>query len=104
MLQTCRSLRLTRVQGMRTGLIAKVGVVGVILFAPGGFLLGAALAVDHLRRRRKVPESGALDPAAPLVLFPVARFDFRLFRQGTPGRAGAVEPIGAEEVEGPGKA
>ncbi len=38
---------------MRTGILAKVGVAAVILFAPGGFLLGAAMAVDYYRKRGK---------------------------------------------------
>lgn len=29
----------------------KLGLAAVILFAPGGFLLGAALGADYLRRR-----------------------------------------------------
>jgi hypothetical protein len=36
---------------MRNGILARVGVAAVILFAPGGFLLGAALAVDYYRKR-----------------------------------------------------
>ena len=36
---------------MRKDLTAKLGLAAVILFAPGGFILGAALGADHLRRR-----------------------------------------------------
>jgi len=36
---------------MRSAILAKVGVAAVILFAPGGFLLGAAMAVDYYRKR-----------------------------------------------------
>lgn len=38
---------------MRTSFLGKVGLAAVILFAPGGFLLGAAIAADHLRKRKK---------------------------------------------------
>ena len=31
--------------------LQRLGLACVILFAPGGFILGAALAADHLRRR-----------------------------------------------------
>jgi hypothetical protein len=36
---------------MRTNLLGKIGLAAVILFAPGGFILGAAMAADHLRKR-----------------------------------------------------
>lgn len=36
---------------MRKETTAKLGLAAVILFAPGGFLLGAALGADYLRRR-----------------------------------------------------
>jgi hypothetical protein len=49
---------------MRSGLLAKCGVAAVILFAPGGFLLGAAMAADHYRKsRRKGLEEPAQMPA-----------------------------------------
>ncbi len=38
---------------MRTGILSKVGVAAVILLAPGGFLLGAVMAVDYYRKRDK---------------------------------------------------
>ena len=38
---------------MRANLLGKVGLAAVILFAPGGFILGAALAAEHYRRIRK---------------------------------------------------
>jgi hypothetical protein len=38
---------------MGRGLFGKMGLAAVILLAPGGFLLGAAIAADHLRKRRK---------------------------------------------------
>ena len=38
---------------MRNGILAKAGVAAVILFAPGGFLLGAALAMDYDRKRNR---------------------------------------------------
>jgi voltage-gated potassium channel Kch len=39
------------VAGMPSSFLGKVGLAAVILFAPGGFILGAALAADQLRRR-----------------------------------------------------
>jgi hypothetical protein len=36
---------------MRTGIIGKVGLAAVILFAPGGFIIGATLAAAHYRKR-----------------------------------------------------
>ncbi len=36
---------------MRKETTAKLGLAAVILFAPGGFILGAALGADYLRRR-----------------------------------------------------
>ena len=36
---------------MRNDLLGKVGLAAFILFAPGGFILGAALAANHLRRK-----------------------------------------------------
>jgi hypothetical protein len=38
---------------MDKGLLGKVGLAAIILLAPGGFLIGAALAADHLRKRRR---------------------------------------------------
>jgi hypothetical protein len=38
---------------MRTKILGKVGLAAVILLAPGGFLLGAALAAEHYRKKRK---------------------------------------------------
>jgi hypothetical protein len=38
--------------GMPSSFLGKVGLAAVILFAPGGFLLGAAMAADHLRKKR----------------------------------------------------
>jgi hypothetical protein len=38
---------------MRNGILAKAGLAAVILFAPGGFLLGAAMAVDYYRKRTR---------------------------------------------------
>lgn len=37
---------------MRTNILGKVGLAAVILFAPGGFILGAAMAADHYRRKK----------------------------------------------------
>jgi len=37
---------------VRNNLLGKIGLAAVILFAPGGFLLGAAMAADHFRKRR----------------------------------------------------
>ena len=36
---------------MRNDLLGKVGLAAFILFAPGGFILGAALAANHYRRK-----------------------------------------------------
>jgi hypothetical protein len=36
---------------MRNDLLGKMGLAAFILFAPGGFILGAALAANHYRRR-----------------------------------------------------
>ena len=36
---------------MRMQILGKVGLAAFIIFAPGGFILGAALAADHLRKR-----------------------------------------------------
>jgi hypothetical protein len=38
---------------MGKGIFGKMGLAAVILLAPGGFLLGAALAADHMRKRRR---------------------------------------------------
>ncbi len=38
---------------MRNDLLGKFGLAALILFAPGGFLLGAAMAADHYRKKRK---------------------------------------------------
>lgn len=38
---------------MRNDLIGKFGLAAIILLAPGGFILGAALAADHYRKKRK---------------------------------------------------
>jgi hypothetical protein len=42
---------------MPTGLLAKLGVAAVILFAPGGFILGAGLAAAEWRKRRARSDS-----------------------------------------------
>ena len=36
---------------MSSGVLSKVGVAAVVLFAPGGFVLGAALAANWWRKR-----------------------------------------------------
>ena len=36
---------------MRDGLLPKLGLAAVIMFAPGGFILGAALAAQWWRAR-----------------------------------------------------
>ena len=41
--------------GMSKAVWQKVGLGGVILFAPGGFILGAALLADHYRKRANKP-------------------------------------------------
>ena len=38
---------------MNSNFLGKVGLAAIILLAPGGFILGAAMAADHLRKRRK---------------------------------------------------
>jgi hypothetical protein len=38
---------------MRNRFLGKVGLAAFILLAPGGFLLGAAMAADHVRKRRR---------------------------------------------------
>jgi hypothetical protein len=38
---------------MRNDLIGKVSLAALILLAPGGFILGAAMAADHYRKKRK---------------------------------------------------
>jgi hypothetical protein len=38
---------------MRSDILGKVSLAAIILLAPGGFLLGAALAADHYRKKRK---------------------------------------------------
>ena len=38
---------------MRNDLLGKMGLAALILFAPGGFILGAAIAADHYRKKRK---------------------------------------------------
>jgi hypothetical protein len=38
---------------MRTKIFGKFGLAAVILLAPGGFLLGVALAAEHYRKKRK---------------------------------------------------
>ena len=38
---------------MRTKVFGKFGLAAVVLFAPGGFLLGAALAAEYYRNKRK---------------------------------------------------
>jgi hypothetical protein len=42
---------------MRTDILGKVGLAAFILFAPGGFILAAALAADHYRKRDSQPPS-----------------------------------------------
>ena len=37
-------------------LAKRVGLAATILLAPGGFILGAALAADYYRKRRKPPK------------------------------------------------
>ncbi len=38
---------------MRKKIFGKFGLAAVILLAPGGFLLGAALAAKHYREKRR---------------------------------------------------
>ena len=38
---------------MRNDLLGKMGLAALILFAPGGFIRGAAMAADHDRKTRK---------------------------------------------------
>ena len=40
---------------MRTQVFGKVGLAAFILFAPGGFILAAALAADHYRKKGSAP-------------------------------------------------
>jgi hypothetical protein len=42
--------------GMRNSIYAKAGLAAVILFAPGGFLIGAAMAANHFRKRASAAE------------------------------------------------
>lgn len=45
---------------MREGVFPKVGLAAVVLLAPGGFVLGAALAAKWWRERARVtPEDAA---------------------------------------------
>lgn len=43
---------------MREGLLPKVGLAAVVLLAPGGFVLGAALAAKWWRERAPVEPAG----------------------------------------------
>ena len=47
---------------MRKDVLGKVGLAAVILLAPGGFVLGATLALNHYRKRRQ--DAAAAEPAA----------------------------------------
>lgn len=44
--------------GVDMDLKSRIGLAAVILFAPGGFLLGAALGVEYLRRRHAERRAG----------------------------------------------
>ncbi len=46
---------------MRKDFAKNAGLAAVILLAPGGFVLGAALAADYLRKKR----AEAATPATP---------------------------------------
>ncbi|MGP7795188.1 hypothetical protein [Sphingomonas sp. CLY1604] len=40
----------------------QIGLAAVVLFAPGGFILGATLVADHYRRRRAQPAETGREP------------------------------------------
>lgn len=48
---------------MRKDLAKNAGLAAVILLAPGGFILGAALAADYLRKRRATPTAPPSSPS-----------------------------------------
>lgn len=48
---------------MRTPSPAQLGLAAVVLFAPGGFILGATLAANHVRKRI-AERRAAASPAA----------------------------------------
>ena len=49
---------------MRRRYLERLGLAAAILFLPGGFVLGTALAARHWRRRRMAQPQAAADARA----------------------------------------
>ena len=52
---------------MRKDFARNAGLAAVILLAPGGFVLGAALAADYLRKRRSGTQAAPADADADVT-------------------------------------